>query len=296
MMIAFSPGLAQGCFELLEIASRNALTFPQIHAAFSYFGTLSTTKVVATAQGIGWLNANDEGIASITPSGSRLLSLAGYEPMLRQALLDYIDIERPPWVQNATYGRSRVIRFAGREIAQVFIEAGLADSIEDEVVAFWDAMAAMARGQKNGKLSQIGRQGERLSIAHELERTGRKPKWVAIDNNEDGYDVLSIVDSSDSRPLSIEVKASTMGLSGNLYLTRNEWERAQEAENHVFHIWALKSDECALAVLSPSEVQSHVPLNTGLGQWETVEVPFAAFREQFVPTKSLALSGFSCFR
>jgi hypothetical protein len=236
-MIAFSPGLAQGCFELLEISSRNPLTFPQIHAAFAYFGSIASTKVVTTAQGIGWLYANDEGIVSITPSGLRLLSIAGYEPMLRQSLLDYIDMERPPWVQNATYGRSRVIRFAGREIAQVFVEAGLAHSTEPEVVAFWDAMAALARGQRDGRLSQIGRQGERLSIAHELARTGRKPKWVAIDNNEDGYDVLSIVDSNDSRPLSIEVKASTMGLAGSLHLTRNEWERAQEAENHIFHIW-----------------------------------------------------------
>ena len=112
-MIAFSPGLAQGCFELLGIASRNALTFPQIHASFAYLGSLPTAKVISTAQGLGWLRASDEGIASITPSGSRLLTLAGYEPMLRQALLDYMDIERPPWLQNATYGRSRVIRFAG---------------------------------------------------------------------------------------------------------------------------------------------------------------------------------------
>jgi hypothetical protein len=281
MMLDFSPGLAQGCFDLLGIASRNALSFPQIHAAFAYLGSLPTTKVIATTQGIGWLRASDDGIASITPSGLRLLNLVGYESMLRQALLDYIDIERPPWVQNATYGRSRVIRFAGREIAQIFVEAGLADSFEDEVVAFWDAMAALARGQKNGRLSEIGRQGERLSIAHELARTGRKPKWVAIDNNEDGYDVLSVVESNDSRPLSIEVKASTMGLAGSLHLTRNEWERAQEVENHAFHIWAIKSNEHALAILSPLEVQDHIPLNTGSGSWESVEVPFAAFRDHF---------------
>lgn len=281
-MIAFSPGLAQGCFELLGIASRNALTFPQIHAAFANFGSISAVKVVATAQGIGWLHANEEGIASITPSGLRLLGIAGYEPMLRQSLLDYIDVERPPWVQNATYGRSRVIRFAGREIAQVFIEAGLADSTESEVVAFWDAMAALARGQRNGKLSQIGRQGERLTMAHELARTGRKPKWVAIDNNEDGYDVLSIVDVNNPCPLSIEVKASTMGFAGSLHLTSNEWERAQEAENHLFHIWAIKSEGYALATLSPLEIQEHVPINAGLGTWESVEVPFTAFHDQFV--------------
>ena len=284
MMIAFSPGLAQGCFELLGIASRNALTIPQIHAAFAYLGSLPTTKVIGTAQGLGWLRANEEGIASITLSGARLFALAGYAPMLRQALLDYIDIERPPWVQNATYGRSRVIRFAGSELAQVFVEAGLAHGITDEVVAFWDVMAALARGQKNSRLSEIGRQGERLSIAHERIRTGRTPKWVAIDNNEDGYDVLSIVEPDDARPLSIEVKASTMGLSGSLHLTRNEWERSQEVENHTFHLWAMKSkSQNALAVIVPTELQNHVPTDSGLGSWEEVQIPFSVFSSQFVP-------------
>jgi Domain of unknown function (DUF3883) len=282
-MIAFSPGLAQGCFELLGIVSRNALTFPEIHASFAYLGSLPTTKVLSTAQGIGWLRATDEGIASVTPSGSRLLTLAGYEPMLRQALLDYIEVDRPPWVQNATYGRSRVIRFAGTELAQVFIEAGLAHGIEDDVVAFWDVIAALARGQKDGLLSEIGRQGERLSIAHEQARTGRKPKWVAIDNNEDGYDVLSIVEPGDARPLSIEVKASTMGLSGSLHLTRNEWERSQEVENHTFHLWAMRyRSQNALAVLAPTELKNHVPIDLGSGNWEMVEIPFSAFKSHFV--------------
>lgn len=287
-MIPFSPGLIQGCFDLIGIASRNALTFPQIHYSFAYLGGLPSAKVISTVQSLGWLRANEEGTASITPSGYRLLKLDGYEPMLRQALLDYIDIERPAWVQNAIYGRSRVIRFAGSEIAQVFIEAGLAHSLEDEVVAFWDAIAALARGQKNARLSEIGRQGERLSIAHELARTGRDPRWVAIDNNEDGYDVLSVVKSDDLRPLSIEVKTSTMGLTGSLHLTRNEWERAQEAEHHAFHIWAINPDAPVLAILTPMEVQCHIPLNTGSGSWELVEIPFAAFSERFaVPSTNI---------
>ncbi len=282
-MIPFSPGLAQGCFELLGIASRNALTFPQINASFAYLGSLPTAKVMSTAQGIGWLCASDEGLASITPTGARLLTIAGYEPMLRQALLDYMDAAHPPWLQNATYGRSRVIRFAGRELAQVFIEAGLAYGVEDEVVAFWDAMGALARGQKNSRLSEIGRQGERLSLAYEHVRTGQKPKWVAIDNNEDGYDLLSIIEPGDSRPLSIEVKATTLGFTGSLHLTRNEWERAQEVENHTFHLWVVESNsQTALAVLIPAELQDHIPTDSGAGNWEAVEIPFSVFQSRFV--------------
>lgn len=281
-MIAFSPGLAQGCFELLGIASRNAVTFPQISSSFSVLGSLPSERVVETAQGLKWLRASETGIAILTPSGARLQSLTGYEPMLRQALLDYIEIERPAWLQNASFGRKKVIAFAGSQVGQVFVEAGLADGTDDAVVAFWDAIAAMARGQRNDRLIAIGRQGERLTIAHEEDRTGRKPKWVAIDNNEDGYDVLSIVDTNDARPFSIEVKASTMGLAGSFHLSRNEWERAQDAENRAFHLWDIRKDrQASLAVISPIDMGYHVPSDQGAGAWEVVEISFGAFRELF---------------
>ena len=142
-MIAFSPGLAQGCFDLLGIASRNSLTFPQICSSFSQLGSLPIGRVIETSQSLKWLQTSEAGIVILTPSGARLQSLAGYEPRLRQALLDYIDVERPAWVQNATFGRMKVIAFAGSQIGQVFVEAGLADGTDDDVVSFWDAMCGI---------------------------------------------------------------------------------------------------------------------------------------------------------
>lgn len=284
-MIALSPGLAQGCFELLGIVSRNPLTFPQISASFANLGSLSTTTVIETAQGLKWIQADDEGIAIITPSGSRLLSIPEYEPMLRQALLDYIDIERPPWIQNASFGRSRVLSFAGNAIAQVFVEADLAHGTDEDVVAFWDALSARARGQRTDRLTAIGRQGERLTLAYEEARTGHKPKWVAIDNNEDGYDVLSVLSPNDACQLSIEVKASTMGYSGTFHLSRNEWDRSTELDNHIFHLWAIRPNSRPhLAVIAPQEMQGHIPRDLGSGSWESVEIPFAAFGTHFAPS------------
>jgi len=284
-MISFSPGLAQGCFDLLAVLSRNSLTFPQISSSFGKIGSLSSIAVVETAQALGWVKAVESGIATVTASGSRILSQGGYEPMLRQSLLDYIEIERPPWIQNASFGRRRVIAFAGSQVGQVFVEAGLVDSIDDDVVLFWDSMAAMARGQKNDRLAAIGRQGEKLTLAYEIERTGRKPKWVAIDNNEDGYDVLSVVDAEDSRSLSIEVKSSTMGLAGSFHLTRNEWERARETENHAFHLWAIRAQhQPSLAIISPEVMEAHIPSDRGKGNWENVEIPFMVFDERFAIT------------
>lgn len=280
-MIPFSPGVAQGCFELLEIVSRSSLTLGQVVASFSHFSAIKSSEIVAFAQGTGWVRSSEEGLAVLTPEGTRLLSLAGYEPMLRQAVLDHIDANRPPWVQCAAYGRSRVMAFAGSGVAQIIVEAGLANSYEDEVVRFWDDLAARARGLRDSSLSAMGRNGERLTIAHEEARTGFKPKWVAVNNNADGYDVLSVVGNGDSRFLSIEVKTSAQGLAGFMYLTRNEWEMAQERMSHLFHLWDIQSDPPRLAQVSVDEIGSHVPSDSGSGRWESVALPFSAFSSLF---------------
>jgi hypothetical protein len=280
-MIPFSPGVAQGCFELLGIASRSPLSIRQIITSFSYFSAIRSTEIAAFAQGTGWIRSSEDGLAALTPQGMRLLSMAGYEPMLRQALLDHIDSAKPPWVQCAAYGRSRVMSFAGSGVAQIMVEAGLANGYEDEVVAFWDELAARARGLRDASLSRIGREGEKLTIAYEEARTGQKPTWVAINSNSDGYDVLSIVGGGDTRSLSIEVKTTTQGLASAFHLSRNEWEMAQERMAHLFHLWDAKSAPAKLAKVSVDEMSGHVPVDTGTGKWESVAIPFAAFAPQF---------------
>jgi uncharacterized protein DUF3883 len=281
-MIGLSPGLVYGCFELLSIVSRNTLTFSQINTSFAHIGSMAAHKVIEAAQRLNWLYSNEKGIAILTQAGQRLLMLSSYKPMLRQALLDFIDIECPPWVQNATFGRSRVLSFASSEIAQIFVEADLAYGITDDVITFWDALAARARGQKCDRLTEIGRQGERLTIEYEETRTGRKPKWVAIDNNDDGYDVLSVVAPGDARYLSIEVKATTMGAGGFFHLTRHEWERSLETDNHVFHLWTIRTgSKPYLAIIVAKEMQRHIPSDLGLGCWEDARIPFEAFKGYF---------------
>ena len=280
-MIPFSPGVAQGCFELLGILSRSSLTLGQAVASFSHLGSMRSSEIAVFAQETGWVRTSDDGLAVLTPQGLRLLSLVGYEPMLRQALLDHIDTAKPPWVQCATYGRSRVMSFAGSGVAQVMVEAGLANGYEDDVVSFWDDLAARARGLRDASLSRIGREGERLTIAYEEARTGRKPKWVAVNNNSDGYDVLSIIGDRDIRSLSIEVKTTTQGEAGSFHLTRNEWEMAQERTAHLFHLWDIKCAPPRLAKVSVDDMSRHVPADSGSGAWESVSIPFAAFSIRF---------------
>lgn len=280
-MTGFSPGLALGCFELLEMAERRDLRLASVAVEFSKIGVMPAKSVLYLAQTLNWVRAGEDGRAVVTVEGSRILSLSGYEARVRRALLDYIDVVRPPWIQNATFGRNRVITFAGSDIAQVFVEAGLAYGTDKDVVDFWDELAARARGQKGVRLNAVGRAGERLTIELETRRTGRVPKWVSIDSNADGYDVLSIAGPADSRNLSIEVKATTVGAAGSFHLTANEWERALVSDLHAFHLWDMRAASPALAVLSKEDVDPHIPADRGNGRWESVEIPFGAFSGRF---------------
>lgn len=277
----FSPGLAQGCFELLEMARSHRFPFAEITYNFSRIGVMQSHSVLDAAQTLNWLSADDQGIATLTASGERLIAKEAYEDRIKQALLDYIDIIRPAWVQSATFGRANVIQFAGGDIAQVFHEAGLATGISPSVVEFWDELAARARGQKSARLNSIGREGERLTIAYEEKRTGETPRWVSIDNNADGYDILSVVDSENRALLSIEVKTSRLGAAGSFFISANEWDRAVSAENHVFHFWDISSEVPLLAILRVEEIEEHTPANRAMGEWKSVEIPFKPFKERF---------------
>ncbi|WP_342308245.1 DUF3883 domain-containing protein [Burkholderia pyrrocinia] len=277
-MTPLSPGLAQGCFELLTIIARQQLTFSEIKSSFAYFGSISSQKIVETAQALNWLEIGESGHAQATSSGAQLLSTIGYEEQLRKALLDYIDIEHPSWVQSASFGRSRVISFAGTQIAQIFIEAGLAEGTSDAVISFWDELASRARGQRDHTLVRIGRIGERLTLDYEKNRTGKTPTWISIDNNADGYDVLSIIDKGDSKPLTIEVKTSTQGKSGFATITRNEWEMATESEAHVFHFWNISNQNSPkLTVIDSKQLLKHIPVDHGEGRWENTKISFSTF-------------------
>jgi hypothetical protein len=96
------------------------------------------------------------------------------------------------------------------------------------------------------------------------------------------FDYL-LVRASDRRPLSIETKTSSVGASGTLHLTRNEWERALDFELHSFHLWDVSiRDSPKLAVISPNQMRPHIPIDAGSGEWEAVEIPFDAFEASFV--------------
>lgn len=282
MSTPLSPGLAQAGLALLELLQRRPLTAPDLLSGLKQVGGMPPSDALALSQILNWLAVDDAGVLHATPAGLRVAECSRYELALRRITLDYVESLKPDWLQNAPYGRSRLLAFCPPGVGQVLVEAGTAGAPTDDVVAFWDELASIARGLHHDRMLAIGRQGERLTLAHEQARTGTAPRWVAIDSNQDGYDVLSIKAADDPALLSIEVKASRAGLAGYLHLSRREWDMATQSPAYVFHLWDLKFAAAPRLAAVPLETMAdHVPGDAGSGCWEAVQVPFIQFTDLF---------------
>lgn len=279
-MQPLSPGIAFGCIELLGVVKRNKLTPGGVHSLS--LGSVSPSAIYGACLDLSWLEVRPDGLLAITVRGERAAAMASPQAGLRAMLIDFIEIEQPPWLQLVPYGRRETLLQAPPSIRQVFVEAGLAYGDDEETVRFWDALAARARGLRDGALTEIGRRGERLTLQYERNRTDMEPKWIALESASDGYDVLSHVAKSDSRRMTIEVKTSERGTEfASFHLTRNEWVTALGSMAHRFHLWVLAPSRSELAVLTVEQVGAHVPSDTGAGVWESVSIPFSAFKETF---------------
>ncbi|MFB8344955.1 DUF3883 domain-containing protein [Brucella cytisi] len=283
MTLLLSPGLAQAGIALLDLLQRRPLSAPEILSGLPKVSGMASSAALSLAEALALLDINNKGQLQASAAGQKVHAAAGYEAALRCILLRYVETQNPDWLQNAVYGRSRVLNFCPVGVRQVFVEAGLAGPPVDDVVEFWDWLAGMARGLQRDHLLATGREGERLTLTHEESRTGTKPRWVAVDSNQDGYDVLSVKASSDRTSLSIEVKTSCRGNNGTLHLTRHEWEMALDRPFHVFHLWDLSSTPPMLATVGMEEMAIHIPTNAGAGSWGSVEIPFKAFEGLFAP-------------
>jgi hypothetical protein len=280
-----SPGVTARCFDVLRIVHENPMPLERLRHEVPRDSRYDNDGVLKLSQDMGWLHVDDSGFAGLSPAGHRLLALDANGPArLRRALLDYVDAVRPPWAKFALDGRLRTLQFSPPGLAQLISEAYLAEGYDDEVIEFWDRLAAIARGHVNTRLSEIGRHGERLTLEYERHRTGLDPVWRAIESNADGYDVLSVVARDDLRPKQIEVKASTSGLSGSLHLTRNEWDISEIALHHEFYLWDIgRKTPPQLAIVPRIDVAAHVPYDRGHGCWREVEIPFSEFADRFTP-------------
>ncbi len=139
--------MAFGCVELLGVVSRNSIT-PGGVLSLS-LGSVSPKDILEAAVDLRWLVIAENGLLELTPKGDTALSASNDRTRLRQLILDYIDVENPPWLQLASAGRRELLLQAPSGTRQVLVEAGLAYGDDQETVSFWDALAARARGMRN---------------------------------------------------------------------------------------------------------------------------------------------------
>jgi hypothetical protein len=152
----------------------------------------------------------------------------------------------------------------------------------EDVIDWWDDITSRIRALTDAQKQERGREAERLTFHYEVSRLqklglGVRPKWVAIEDNTAGYDVLSY-DPSETGPVPqvIEVK-STIASPLRFFVTRNEWEKAQEfGEAYKFHVWDLAVEPPRLHIRSLSAILPHIPVDQEKGRWATAIIPLSA--------------------
>lgn len=199
-----------------------------------------------------------------------------YRDCIRRILLAY----QPSWTRTMLQGRSRFYATLERDEQSLFRQAGILDNPPDDgFVDWWDTLAGEMRLIKAAEMMVRGRAAERLTMIHEAERLQRQgidaqPKWIGLDDNTKGYDVLSYELSGGTLiNRMIEVK-STIASPIRFIVTRNEWEQANRSgPAYSFYIWDMQKAPPILHIRSVEQVRPHIPSDNEKGRWQNAEVP-----------------------
>lgn len=228
-------------------------------------------SIFETALKCEWITISDMKI-ELTKKGERIVSTHDVVEKLRIQLLDILQYNKPSWAASIPYGRNEAFQFMPIEAKQCFIEANLIGNFDDTTIMWWDKLSSIVRGYFDDEKIRLGRIGEKLTMQYEKERTKFDPKWISIDTNLCGYDVLSRVSVNDETPLAIEVK-TCLNNEKRFYLSKNEWNTSKLLKNYIFHIWIVdKKIDPELIILEPDEMAKHIPNDNGNGEWETVQI------------------------
>ena len=276
-----SPGVLHSSRALLIVLKQRSVGLEEFFDSLNRLPTMghaSREKVLQLCQAAYWIQLTDSGQLRLTKEGGKIAGAINPVMSMRMQIQSIILHINPPWAKKAQHGRQELLNFVKPEIRQCFQEAKLTDSTEKDVVVWWDKLANASRGIRQERLLEIGRIGERLSINFEKERTGKEPKYVALDTAEPGYDILSIVSRDDTSKLCIEVKTSEQNLNqAYFHLSRNEYENAKLIDNYVLHLWLLNSNGNQRLIVPFDIVEKHCPSDRKEGKWESVKIPFNSF-------------------
>jgi len=196
---------------------------------------------------------------------------------LRKLIKHVLDTSSPVWLAAIPRGLRLVRETVTEDILQVLESAQLmGDSIDRRAIEWWDQFSVQTRGELDQQRLAQGRQAEEMSLEFEQQRLATQgvehvsPRWMAIEDNSLGYDLLSYRRSITGAitEVLIEVKSTTRDMP-SFYVTRNEWKRASNAlDRYIFHIWTAGSSEPL--ELPATDVKTHIPQDCGAGAWQDV--------------------------
>lgn len=199
---------------------------------------------------------------------------------LRLFVFEWVKMIQPPWLRLVPYGRGKLRGALHDDQTQCFRQAGLFDEMPDaDALDWWDRLADLMRSATDSERMKRARHAERLSLKFEIDRlkhldVSQRPRWVALEDNSLGYDILSYDLDSEGRVVTrlVEVKSK---LSDEIFITRNEWENASgAAQRSVIHVWDLPEER--LREYRVYEVAPHIPLDQGDGAWQDVRIVLPA--------------------
>lgn len=269
----FSVGLLYSSRDFLRLNSEAGMSPEVFRKYFNSFKYSTAERILEVSLKCGWSKLTQEGNLHITERGKEI-SGQDYKSALFCQLEDLIINYNPSWGSILPKGRTEAKNFLPTEVLQCFKEAGLMDELNDNIIGFWDRLSLAYRNFTQKRMTEIGRTGERLSFNFELERTGKLPIWQAIESNLSGFDILSICESNNTQKLQIEVKSSTANFEyAKLHISKHEWNTAKASRNYLFHLWTINNDS-KLYIVTVEKMSEHVPIDFGLGEWESVEIPF----------------------
>ena len=131
---------------------------------------------------------------TLVPAGGRPQDIPAF---FRQVLDTLISEIKPWWIRLAPMGRERLRTALSSNEAQCLEAGGLfSRAPTPEILEWWDRLAQTVRASDDSRLLAQGRIAEKLSMDYEVRRLSalgisNLPKWIALDDNSAGYDILS---------------------------------------------------------------------------------------------------------
>lgn len=229
-----------------------------------------------------WIHKKDKKIC-ISESGKEILNnQTDQQATFRKMIFDYTCCYKPIWGYRIPFGRKEASLMMSKDDISCFYEAGLLTSVPDRnIISWWDKLAAKFRMHSEEYRNDIGRTGEFLTIQYEENRTNAKPKWISLETNLAGYDIISQISNNNDTSLLIETKSSSQNINNAyFYISSREWDTATISKNYSFYLWLIGTQN-KLAIISPKMVGQYIPINKGVGEWTSAKIPFNVFEREF---------------